>query len=149
VWRRWRGALWKRSEMMGSKGPYRQKLSKGEKLHFHAKQQSLRDLQGVFGIADTSRNVKSAGDFIGSIIKEVGAREGVEHQKLLDSWQKIAGDFVAKNTEPVSLNHGVLMLKVVQPSMRFHLEQLKMKLLKNLQQDLGKSLIKQVKFVLG
>jgi len=68
----------------------------------------------VFGTPDPRRNIRPASDFLDSIIKEVGAKEGVEHQVLIDSWQKIAGDFIAKNTEPISLNKGILVLKVVQ-----------------------------------
>ena len=73
----------------------------------------------------------------------------MEHEILMESWARIAGDFVAKHAEPHALNRGVLTLKVVQPSMRFHLEQLKGKLLKNLQRELGKDVVKQVRFMLG
>ena len=127
----------------------RKKLSKAQQLRFHAQQQTLRDLQGAFSVSDPNRNIKEAKDFLDGIIKEIGAKDGVEHQVLLDSWHKIAGDFVAKHTEPYSLQRGVLVLKVVQPSMRFHLEQLKGKLLKNLQAELGKTVVRQVRFQLG
>ena len=127
----------------------RRKLSDSEKLHFHAQQQALRDLQGVFSVPDPNRNIKEAKDFLDSIIKEIGAKEGVEHEVLIDSWSKIAGEFVSKHAEPHSLSRGILTLRVVQPAMRFHLEQLKGKLLKNLQAELGKSTVKQVKFILG
>lgn len=118
-------------------------------LKFHAKEQTLRDLQGVFSVPKPMRNIAPASDFLDDIIKEIGAKEGVEHQQLLDSWREIAGDYIAEHVEPASLKHGVLVLRLLQPSMRFHLEQLKPKLLKNLQAELGKKIIRQVRFSIG
>ncbi len=129
--------------------PRRKKLSTSERLRFHAREQALRDLQESFSAPNLDRNISEAKDYLDSIIKEIGAKEGVEHQVLIDSWAKIAGDFVANHAEPHSLQRGVLVLRVVQPSMRFHLEQLKGKLLKNLQTELGKNVVKQVRFQLG
>lgn len=125
------------------------KFTRSERLRFHAKEQALRDFQEAFSVPNLDRNITEAKDYLDKIIKEIGAKDGVEHQVLIDSWAKIAGDFVANHTEPYSLQHGILTLRVVQPSMRFHLEQLKGKLLKNLQSELGKNVVKQVRFQLG
>ena len=134
---------------MMATNPRRKKLSTSERLRFHAREQALRDLQESFSAPNLNRNISEAKDYLESIIKEIGAKDGVEHQVLIDSWTKIAGDFVANHAEPHSLQRGVLVLRVVQPSMRFHLEQLKGKLLKNLQAELGKNVVKQVRFQLG
>ena len=85
-------------------------MTKSQKLRFHAKQQSLRDLQGAFSVPDPNRNIQEAKVFLDSIIREIGAKEGVEHEVLIDSWQRIAGDFVSKHAEPCSLKRGVLVL---------------------------------------
>jgi len=129
--------------------PRRRRLSSSEKLRFHAREQALRDLQEAYSAPNLNRNVNEAKDFLGSIIKEIGAKEGIEHEVLISSWNKIAGDFVAKHAEPCALKRGILTLRVLQPSMRFHLEELKGKLLKNLQTELGKNVVKQVRFTIG
>ncbi|HCQ32432.1 MAG TPA: hypothetical protein DIV54_02955 [Verrucomicrobiales bacterium] len=56
---------------------------------------------------------------------------------------------MGRQTEPVSLRNGKLTLRVIQPSMRFHLEQTKKDLLKRLQQELGANTIREVHLVLG
>lgn len=129
--------------------PDRKKLSKTEQLRYHAKQQALRDYLEAFTVPDPNRNIHQPKDFLDTIIREIGAKDGVEHELLMDSWTEIAGEFIAKHATPHSLNRGVLTLKVVQPAMRFHLEEAKGKLLKNLQATLGKSTIRQVRFNLG
>ena len=124
-------------------------MDKARQTRFHAQQQTLRDFLGAFHVPDPNRNVSEAKDWLQGIIKEIGAKEGVEHEVLMDSWAKIAGPFVAKHTVPYALKSGVLTLRVVQPAMRFHLEEMKGKLLKNLQTELGKTTVRQVRFQLG
>jgi hypothetical protein len=47
------------------------------------------------------------------------------------------------------VRNGHLVLRVTQPAMRFHLEQLKPMLLTRLREQLGEQRIKSVKFTLG
>ena len=124
-------------------------MSVEQRKRFHAKEQTLRDFHGAFSVPEPMRNVKEAKVFLDSIIKEVGAKEGVEHEILIESWNRIAGDFISKHAEPFSLKRGVLVLRVLQPAIRFHLEQAKGQLLKNLQKELGKAIVKQVQFRIG
>ena len=61
----------------------------------------------------------------------------------------VAGDFVSKHTVPESIRAGVLVLRVLQPAMKFHLQQMSGKLLENMRQELGDGVVKQIKFVIG
>lgn len=128
---------------------FRKKLSKSQRAAHHAKEQSFRDFLEAFNTPDLNRNIKEPKDFVDSIIKQLGIKEGVDKETLIESWREIAGDFIATNAHPHSLNRGVLSLRVVQPSMRFHLEQAKPQLLKKLQDSLGKKIIRKVQFNLG
>ena len=56
---------------------------------------------------------------------------------------------IADQTEPVSLRKGCLTLKVLQPAMRYHLEQLKPQLLKKLKSELGEENIKSLRLTVG
>ncbi|MDB9741919.1 DUF721 domain-containing protein [Akkermansiaceae bacterium] len=128
---------------------YRKKLTKSQIASYHAKEQAFRDFLEAFNTPDLNRNISEPKDFLDSIIKQLGIKEGVDKDTLIASWREIAGDFIATNAHPHSLNRGVLSLRVVQPSMRFHLEQAKPQLLKKLQESLGKKMIRQVKFNIG
>jgi predicted nucleic acid-binding Zn ribbon protein len=56
---------------------------------------------------------------------------------------------IAQHTSPVSLRKGELVLRVSQPAMRFHLEQMKPMLLERLRMQLGKDRLKAIRFTLG
>lgn len=134
---------------MMESNPSRKKLSKSQKLAFHAKEQAFRDFIEAFKSPDLNRNITQPKDFVESIIKQAGIKEGVDKDTLIDSWKEIAGEFIASNAHPQSLNNGILTLRLVQPSMKFHLEQAKPQLLRKLQQSLGKKIIRQVRFNIG
>ncbi len=83
------------------------------------------------------------------VIRAAGAADGLDEAEVRATWQEMAGDFVARHTEPVSVKGGVLVLRVTQPSMRFHLEQMKPLLLGRIQDRLGADRIRAIRFALG
>ncbi len=95
-------------------------------------------------VKDPLRNIHHAGEFIDKLLEEVGASGSLEEKQLNDAWFKVAGAFIAKNSKPESLKKGVLVLRVVQPALRFQLEQMKGKLLQNFKRELGEGVIKTI-----
>ena len=61
----------------------------------------------------------------------------------------MAGEFIAAQTEPVSLENGVLTLRVLQPSMLFHLEQSRGEILARLRKSLGGTKLTKVRLTIG
>jgi len=96
-----------------------------------------------------TRNIHQPGEFLESLLKSIGVAEGIDEQRLKDVWSQIAGEFVSKNTVPESIRRGVLVLRVLQPAMKFHLQQMSGKLLGNLHRELGKGTVKQIVFKIG
>lgn len=111
--------------------------------------QLLRELRGIDEPVDPEHNVVKAGDFLASILDSLRLAEGIEESRLRSAWKEVAGDFIAQQTEPVSLRDGILTLRVLQPAMRFHLEQSRVQLLRRLQQRLGKRVIREVRLTIG
>ncbi len=95
-------------------------------------------------VKDPVRNIHHAGYFLDKLLEEVGASGSLEEKQLHDAWAKVAGDFIANNSKPESLKRGVLVLRVVQPALRFQLEQMKGKLLQNFKRELGEGVIKTI-----
>ncbi len=100
-------------------------------------------------VPDPNRNIHQATEHLDGLLSEMGISGGMDEQKLKNAWVKVAGEFVAKHAEPESFKRGILVLTVVQPTMRFDLEQMKGKLLKNLHDELGEGVVKQVRFKVG
>ncbi len=95
-------------------------------------------------VKDPIRNISHAAESLDKILEELGATGGLEEKQLQDAWLKVAGDFIAKNAKPESLKKGVLVLRVVQPTLKFQLEQMKGKLLQNFRRELGEGVVKVI-----
>lgn len=107
---------------------------------------TLRQWRHGDPVKNPLRNVKHAGDLVDALAKEFASREGLEEEKLREVWQAVAGDFIYKHTKVDSLKNGVLSLRVVQPSLRFQLEQSKGMLLRKIQADLGTKYVRSIAF---
>jgi|AntRauTorckE6833_2_1112554.scaffolds.fasta_scaffold98660_1 predicted nucleic acid-binding Zn ribbon protein len=95
------------------------------------------------------KNISQAGAFIDDILKKQFFAESLNEEEVKTVWKEVAGDFIGANTQPVSVKDGHLVLRVTQPAMRFHLEQLKPELLRKIKARFGKDKIRSVKFTLG
>lgn len=109
----------------------------------------LREFRGADEPLELGRNISKAGDLLGAVLRDLRLHEGIEESKLRAAWREVAGSFVAQQTEPVGLRAGVLTLRVLQPSMRFHLEQSRVQLLRRLKQQLGPDTVRSVRWVIG
>lgn len=96
-----------------------------------------------------NENISAAADWIDAILKKQFFAESLNEEEVKAVWKEVAGDFIGSNTEPVSVKDGHLVLRVTQPAMRFHLEQLKPELLRKIKERFGKDKIKSIKFSLG
>lgn len=109
----------------------------------------IRQWVGAPRPLDLNKNITEASDHLETILEEIGIRGGLEEERVKEAWSSLAGELIAKETEPVSLRKGCLTLRVFQPTMRYHLEQLKPGLLRKLQEELGKEEIKSLRLTIG
>ena len=109
----------------------------------------LREWRGADEPEHLDSRLHQPDEFVAEILKAAGAADGIEVEKLREMWREIAGEFVARNAAPHSLKNGCLTLKVLQPAMRFHLEQTKGQLLANLKKAAGEDVVKTIRFSLG
>ena len=114
-----------------------------------ARARILIEWLGGLNPPDPSRNIHRPGEYIDDLLKAVGVSDGVDEERLKEVWSNVAGQFVAQHTVPESINRGVLVLRVLQPAMKFHLQQMSAKLLENLHRELGKDTISKVVFKIG
>ena len=134
-----------RGRRNGLKRGRRRGISRAEAL----RAQIIREFRGAGEPPDLNQNVSTPADLLAGILSDLRLNEGVEETRLRDAWLEVAGEFVAKQTQPMSLRHGVLTLKVLQPSMKFHLEQTRGELLARLKKHLGGSTVRDVRLVIG
>ena len=111
--------------------------------------QVVRDWQQGDTPMSTEENSVKAAALVSDILAGLRISEGIEESRIRDGWKTVAGDFIAAQTEVISLKKGVLLLRVLQPAMRFHLDQSKGELLEKVQQELGKKVVREVRLISG
>jgi predicted nucleic acid-binding Zn ribbon protein len=113
------------------------------------REEIMREWRGCDEPANLNQGIHRAEKFISAILRAAGAEDGLHEDQVRATWKELAGDFISRHTEPVSVKNGHLVLRVTQPAMRFHLEQMKPMLLTRIRAQLGETRIKSVKFALG
>ena len=109
----------------------------------------LREWRGSDEPLDLNSRVSQPGKFLRAILQQAGASEGIDEDQVKSAWKELAGDFISRHTEPVSVKGGHLVLRVTQPAMRFHLEQMKPMLLTRIREALGAERIHSIRFQIG
>ena len=109
----------------------------------------LRDWRGGDEPAHPDERLHLPKEFLASILRQAGATAGIDEERLRAMWKEVAGEFVARHATPVSLKNGCLTLQVLQPAIRFQLEQTRAVLLKNIQAVAGEGLVKSIRFAVG
>ena len=113
------------------------------------REEILREWRGSDEPADLNAGIHRAETFVTAILRAAGAEDGLHEDQVRATWKELAGDFIARHTEPVSVKGGNLVLRVTQPALRFQLEQMKPMLLTRIRDQLGEGRIKTIKFHLG
>lgn len=113
------------------------------------REEILREWRGCDEVDDLKSGIHLAEQFVSAILRATGAEDGLHEDQVRSMWKDLAGDFISRHSEPVSVKNGHLVLRVTQPAMRFHLEQMKPMLLARIHERLGKDRVKSIKFALG
>ena len=113
------------------------------------REEILREWRGADEPADLNAGIHLAENFVAAILRAAGAEDGLNEDQVRATWKELAGDFIARHTEPISVKGGNLVLRVTQPALRFQLEQMKPMLLTRIREQLGEGRVKTIKFQIG
>ena len=87
------------------------------------------------------------GGALKKLIKTAGLEKGIAQLKALEIWSETVGETVSKNTEPTSIEHGILSIKTTTSAWRQELLFQKKQIIKKLNKKLNKKLIKDIRFI--
>ena len=83
---------------------------------------------------------------IQNFLKKSGLNSGVEQQEALKIWGETVGNKISKNTEPMSVKNGILVIKTTNPVWKQELQVQKTEIIKKLNNRLKKNIIKEIRF---
>lgn len=116
----------------------------------YAREQAYSDwLEAPLPI-DEKKRISSLHDVLVKLLPEIRLEtEGIQKEQLAAGWKRAAGEFISNNAELVSINNGVALVKVIQPTLRYHLNQWHAPLLEKLRHEFRAMNINSLKFIFG
>jgi predicted nucleic acid-binding Zn ribbon protein len=90
------------------------------------------------------RKVLTLGDVINKLLREEGLETPLKQKRLIDSWEQIMGDMVAKYTTQKFIKNQTLYVKIENPALRQDLSMMRSQLVKKLNDHVGSFVISDV-----
>jgi predicted nucleic acid-binding Zn ribbon protein len=88
-----------------------------------------------------------ASEALKKLLRKLGLSERVNEQEIRAAWGEIVGDFLAEHSLPVSVRDGVLVVQVIQPTVRYELDRSwKRDILRRLQARFDAKIVREVRF---
>ena len=84
------------------------------------------------------------GDIVKQFLVKYGKNEQFLEKRAVESWDKVVGPLIAKYTQKVSSKNGILTIKVLNSALRFELMGMKSEIIRKLNQEVGKEVIKDI-----
>ena len=89
-------------------------------------------------------DVKPLGDLIKEFYEQHRGPEYLDEVKVIESWSKVVGPFIASHTIDLSIKDGRLFVRVDSDALRSELSYTKSLLVKNLNEMVGKEMVKEI-----
>ena len=106
----------------------------------------LREWRGLSSETIPDRQMIVA-DVLTKVVTKLGLHTRIKQEEIAATWNEMVGDFLAAHSEPQQLSHGILSVRVIQPTIRYELDRVwKKEVLQKLQARFGAKLIRDVRF---
>ncbi len=93
--------------------------------------------------------VRSVAELVGQVVAQAGIGDRLKLEEVLAAWRGIVGDFLFQHSRPDSIQRGVLMVRVLQPTVQHVLAMERPRILARLKAQLKNSGIKDVRLKHG
>jgi predicted nucleic acid-binding Zn ribbon protein len=88
-----------------------------------------------------------AANALKKLLNKLGLAERLSEREIQTAWREIVGEFLAQHSNPVSMRDGVLVVQVIQPSVRYELDRSwKQSILRKLQERFDAKTVREVRF---
>ena len=92
------------------------------------------------------RDVQQIKDLILRNLRVQGLETPLLQKRLIDSWQEVAGETVAKYTDGLSIRNQTLYVHITSPALRADLSMMRQDLVKRLNAHVGSQVIADIRF---
>lgn len=92
----------------------------------------------------SKHNEHSIKDAINNLLKTYKLDDKIAEKQLIDSWKAVMGEMIAKHTTDIYIKHQQLFVKLDSPALRNELVLAKTKIVKMLNDSVGRKVINEV-----
>ena len=89
-------------------------------------------------------DIKPLGDLIKEFYEQHRGSDYMDEVKAINSWSKVVGPFIASHTIDLSIKNHMLFVRVDSDALRSELSYSKSLLMKNLNEVVGKEIVKEI-----
>lgn len=107
----------------------------------------LADWRGLAEVSEKPDRCQAVPDALKKLLPKLGLKERLNEQEVQAAWRETVGDFLADHSVPISVRAGILIVQVLQPTVRYELDRTwKPEILRKLQARFGAQTIREVRF---
>ena len=92
-----------------------------------------------------TRQVQQIDDILNLVLREQGLETPLQQKRLIDQWETVTGNIVAKYTEEKFIKNQTLFVKITNPALRQDLTMMRHQLVKRLNESVGALVIIDVR----
>ena len=113
-------------------------------------EQAFADWFGAGEAESETRGIRPLETVLSEVLSKLPLDSpSVDPDMLRKGWKAAAGDFIGSHAELISIVKGTAIIHVLQPAMRYHLEQWKPALLEKLRIEFGSENVREIRFRIG
>lgn len=107
----------------------------------------LEEWRGLRDRPERPERCVAAADALKKLLPKLGLTERLNEQEVQAAWGEIVGEFLAQHSLPISMREGVIIIQVLQPTVRYELDRSwKPEILRKLKARFGAKTVKEVRF---
>ncbi|MCI6619074.1 MAG: DUF721 domain-containing protein [Prevotella sp.] len=91
------------------------------------------------------REVQTLDDVIKRLLRQEGLETPLLQKRIVDAWERVAGDVVARYTVEKFIKNQTLFVKITNPALRQNLSMMRSQLVKRLNEAVGSLVITDVR----
>jgi len=107
----------------------------------------LEDWRGLPEPPERPERCVAVAEALKKLLPKLGLTERLNEQEVQSTWREIVGDFLAEHSLPISMREGILIIQVLQPTVRYELDRTwKPEILRKLRARFGAKTIREIRF---
>ena len=110
----------------------------------------LAEWRGVWEEPFSRDTCRTVGECMSKLMDSLGLRDRLKEEEVVQAWGSIVGEFMAQHSTPQKLDKGVLIVRVLQPTLHYELDRVwRGEILSKLKSRFGARTIRDLKFRIG